>query len=513
MIWLLRLEWAGRTWYLASRSCAPVLDGVEVPHLGTLTVGGYVEAVDMGGGITGPCSASVSFILGGPEDIHTMVLQGHHLDTMRGELSLWSPDRTYAQRWVLLWGAISADTIPDAGQPIEGSLAQALVQSAADYPPASAVASVETWSTLPVADEGDDSEGVVYPVPIGDLGLYTRGDATTNGASAVPVIIVDDTPGAEVGAIALGDIDASSVTIYESEVGTEATFTPSTTTDDLGQLVTVVSFAAAPGPWTVDGTVDLYVTDMVSGIPSVSGLGPIRGLGDAALHLLLQRYGDEGPELVDVGRWVAAFPWLKAFIVGFTLVERADPLDAIADKLGSFSPLLWIMPGPRGYRPVYMADVDASSCLHLEIGRNCDESEDSEWGYLDIDPLTSVVVKFAQSIRTSKFRGRVTTDRERHPLAAAGYTRHGERAETIEIASYDRGTAGLVGAEHIRARWTRPIYGSIVVEAADAERIDLGAKVRFTDARRGIDARPMYVQGREVGEDPGRWTITLIGWW
>jgi hypothetical protein len=504
MIWLLRLEWAGRIWYLASQSCEPEYDGTPLPHTGTLTCDGFAEAISMGGEITGPCSASVRFHLPGV-DVEGMVLQGHHLDTMRGTLALWTPGETYRQATALVYGSLTVDTIPGEGEEVEGTLTQAILETADAYPPESSVADETTWAGLP-----DDSDGTAYPFPIGNLGAFQDSAGTTKYGSAYKIIMLDVTAGAEIGLIAGAPISASTVQLYNETDGF-ATFNVTTDTDLLGNTVSIVDFTGSA--WVPDGTFDIYVVDLQGGIAKSHGSGAITGLGDAALHLLLQRYSEEGPEAVDVGRWVAALPFLNAWEVGFVIEPGDDPLDIIADKLCTMCPALWIMPGPAGLRPVYLADSDPATCIHLEVGRNCDESDDSEMGYLDSEVYTSVAVSFAESVRLNKFRGKVTIDRGRDVRAAAGYTRHGARALEVQIASYNRGTAGLTASEYLRLYWTRPVYTSIVVDGREARHIPIGTKVRHTNARKGIAERPLYVQGRQVDEDPSRWVLTLIGWW
>jgi hypothetical protein len=56
VIWLLRIDVAGRTWYLASESCEPEQAGDPIAHHGTLTVSGFGEGIEIGGGVSGPCT-------------------------------------------------------------------------------------------------------------------------------------------------------------------------------------------------------------------------------------------------------------------------------------------------------------------------------------------------------------------------------------------------------------------------------------------------------------------------
>lgn len=514
MIWLLRIEWLGRTWYLASRSCEPVEDGVALPHTGTLAVGGYDEALEMGTAMSGPASASVSFILPGL-DMQQLDFQGHTANTMRAELSLWAPHLTYGARRKLIVGNIAVSEVARAGQPTKGTLTQVVVEKATDYPAATLTATVDTWSTLPDADESKDADGTPYPIPIGYMGTFHLSDGTEGSASSHKLIIIDPTGGAEIGLVAGGTITASTVELYEADDKTfYASVAVTNSTDLLGQVCSVVALSGAPAAWVCDGTVDIYVTDMQGGIAKSSGSGAIKGLGDSALHLLLQRYGDNGAEMVDVGRWKAALPWLNQWSVGFIVEAGQDPLDIIADKLCTMCPFLWIMPGPNGYRPVIMEDSDPATALHLEVGRNCDEVPDSVIRYTGMDPVNSCAVGFAYSARRDKYRGKVTIDRTKDVRAAASYTHYGTRSLAVEIASYDRGTAGLTASEIIRMRWTRPRAFEVFVPwwVVLGGLCELGNKVRYTCARQDVSERPLYVQGRST-VDGEMWRVMLVGWW
>lgn len=507
MIYLLEVQWLGQTWYLSSRPCEPVEGGVAIPHTGTLECDGFSEALTLGGGQQGPCKADMAFVLSGI-DIQKMVLQGHQLNTMKGVLSLWSPERTYGQRVKLIQGKMKVSNIPEMGYAIEATLTQVIIENAESYPPATAATTAATWAGLP-----EDSDGAPYPFPIGNLGTYEDAAGTSANSSAYKIIMLDVTAGAEIGLVAGAAIGATTVSLFNDDIKASATFNVTTDTDLLGTLVSIVDFAGSA--WVPDGTFDIFVGSLQGGIAKSHGEGTITGIGDAALHLLLMRYASNGPEQVDVGRWVAAMPFLNAWEVGFSVEAGDDPLAIIKSKLCPMCPALWLMPGPAGVRPVIMADTDASSALHLEVGRNCDEAPDAALLEVDLDPITSCTVSYAYSQRLSRPMASVTVDHTTDERAEAGYSREGSLAMALEIASCDRGTAALTGSEHIRMAWTRPHTLVVQVAARDALQADceLGVKVRHTNARRGISERPMYVQGRDFDADGNRAAVTLLGWW
>jgi len=508
LIWLLRLRWSGRDWYLASRPCAPEIAGGDLPHMGTLVCDGWGEALDMGGGVTGAAAASLTLDLGLPESWQELAARGIDLAGAWGELSLWREGTTYAERHVLLYGRILMDTAPPDGEPAEVTLTDELVAPAEVYPPANAVASTDTWVGLP-----DESDGKPYPFPMGSLGAYTRNDGSANTAGAWYAIVVDDTGGAEKALVAGAPIHASTVTIQERDTLASDTFAVTTEYDGLGRLVSVVDLSAKTASWTLDGSVDLLVRDMTGrGIYGSIGAEPIDGLGDACLHLLLQRYSADGPARVDVGRWQSARTYLAGWRVGLLLEEGEDPLDTLADRLLGMCPALWIMPGPAGFRPVILADTDATTAPHLEIGRNADRLDDGTIEILDTDPITSCTARYAYGQTYGRTRAKITIGPDEDPRAAAGATIRAGSLD-FECATYDRGTAALAASEYIRLAWTQPRYLEVTCAARDALQLELGAKVRYTDADIGISERPLYVQGRETGEDGEVWTLTLIGWW
>lgn len=521
MIWLLRIEMVGRTWYLASVGCAPEKDGVQIPHHGTLEVGGFAEGIEIGGGITGPCSAAVSFHLGDVE-AHDLVLEGHDLADAFGEVSLWEEGTSYAQRYVLVTGPFQPGSIANRGEPIEGEISQDVVEDAAAWPPAEAAASLETWSTLPNDDDEVAPEAKPYPFIFGFPGPFRNDGGSDVRASASPAIIVDDTGGAEVALVAGHAIGATSVRIWTSEDGISVANRSydapvSQTTDLLGRVVTVAALSGAPAAWT-DFTVDFYATDFGfgagGGITGLHGTGALSGLGDAIEFLLVKRYDAKGSERIDHGSFAALRPILNQWRIGFyTSSEDGDPIDLISDRLMPMCPNLWLVGGPRGVRPVFLADTPMDDCQLLTEGRDV-FATDEPWAYVDIDPINRVTVSFGLRVRTDELRATVIVDRSNNGYAASGYGRSKSEigTELVCDATYDRGTAGLAGAELLRTSWTKPILMVYDCPVDVALRLELGQRVKLVDEGEGITERLMWVMARAT-EDGDIWSLTLLGLW
>ena len=512
MIWLLRIEIAGRTWYLASEPCEPERAGVAIPHHGSLTVSGFGEGIEIGGGYSGTCTADVSFHLG--PDGWAFFRDGHRLDGAPAEVSLWRPGTPYAARVVLLIGRVDADgVIPIDGQDIEATITAPIVEAAEGWPDGADVITLTAWPNTLTDEDAVDLVGTAYPWPIGRLGPYTDQDGTAKRTSTTEVLIVDDTGASEVGVIAGGPVAATTVRIWNSTDKDAHDFAVSTTIDGDGKTRATVSFATAPGGWTFDGSEKFYVNDWgEGGLLGDFSTSTSWGLGDAILFLLLRRYGEEGPEQVDVGSWLAHRTVLNGWEVGLAPSPGDDPLNAIKNDLLSLCPALWIVGGPLGYRPIYLAETPGALCRRLTVGREI-FSTDEQPGFVSIVPLNAMTVSFAPSTARGDLRGVETTDPSTLSEANASVTRHGARAESIEAtATFDRGTAGLVGREAIRTRWTPPLYLIYEAPADVALTLTLGERVRIVDEDRGLDDRLCWIMARET-DDGEFWTLTVIGYW
>ena len=510
MIWLLRLDFAGRTWYLSSRSCAPVQDGVEIAHHGTLTVNGYAEGIEVGGGSSGPTTADVEFHL--EEDGWSYVAEGHRLEPSPGEISLWQEGWTYGQRKVLLKGQMLNANIPLPGEPFKATLTTRMIDQAAAWPDPEDVVTTDAWPNAPADADTFSVIGTAYPMPLGLLGAYVTDSGIPGKTSTTPMIIVDDTAAAAVGCIAGAPVAATTVRIWNRALDDKADFTVSTTVDGTGIQRATVDLSGAPVAWVFDGSQEYYVTNWgQGGLISTRGPGTAKGLGDVLVYLLEKRYDADGPERIDYGSWAALADVLNAWTLG-VIPESGDPWDLITSSILPLCPGLYITGGPNGIRPVFCAPTPGAACVLLTVGREIDLSDDPP-GYCDIEVVNAVSVNFAYSTAFSTFRATGTIDSASSPDAAASVTNYGIRSLSVDATvTYDRGTALLAATEIIRFRWCKPIY--IVYEAAPevALACEIGQRFRITDDSRGLTERLFWLLCRET-EDGTSWALTFFGYW
>lgn len=514
-IWLLAFQFAGRIWYLASNECAPVSEsGDTIPHLPTIARASFTEALNLGGGTTGPCSASLSFSLGLPldRDVWWMVLEGYQLSQAIGEVSIWYPGTTYEQRIVLVSAPFVPQKIPTPGKPLEGDFQLLIAVSVADWPPEDAQITADTWPNAPMNDTANLT-GTRYPFVFGAPGVTTvAGNAYTIPAS--PCWIVDDTAAAQKGLICGAPVDAATVEIlYLGSPPLSDTFAVTTEADGLGRIVATVDLSAKDGSWTLNGSKELWVIDWsTGGVQQVIGTNPIIGLGDAALYLLLQRYSENGPERVDVGAWLAKAPLLNAWSVGFYRDDRGDPMDVVTDLI-TLTPLLWIVGGPHGLRPVLLSPRPAALCRTMSEGRELHWVEDA-MTLGDVKVCNDASAGYARSGVKDASIGTSTSDAETNPTADTSQSRPwGIRSDSVDVLTFDEGTAQLAAAEQVRARWTLPILLDYESPMFDALNVQLGEPVIIDDTERGINARAMYCVGRQIEAGRATALLSFAAWW
>ena len=517
MVWLLAFNFAGRTWYLSSVECSPELaDGSFLAHLPTITDASFTEALNLGGGLSGPCSAALTFMLALEPDreIWRMVLDGYQLAQALGEVSIWTPGTLYEARTILVRGPFIPQSIPTPGLPLVGDFQDLIAVSVADWPPASATVTATTWPNAPATDD-TNTEGAPYPFPFGKPGTFTSADgAFRYSIAATECLLVDTTATAQVGVVAGAPIAATTVHIITSGTPYGGDDFPVTTAPDgLGRQVATVDLSTKDGVWTLDGTVKMYVTSYGDGgIFKPTSPGIVLGLGDACLTLLLRRYAENGPERVDVGTWQALAPILNGWRTSFVITERGDPMTVVKTLLDA-CPALWIVGGPRGLRPVFLADRPAEQRVTLTEGLGIHWIEDSIT-VGDVKICNDCTASFALQASSGEYRGTATIDATTSPTAAASQSRPwGQRSDTLTVPTYDRGTAGLAAREVVRMRWTQPILLDYESPIEIGTSLDLGQPVLLTDPDRGLNSRALWCVGREYPYDLTVVRLTFAGWW
>lgn len=528
MIWLLRFEWAGTTWYLANEFVTPERDNPDgtttpIPHYATLEPPDFQEqaAFSIGSSSVGSASTSLEFRLdlGLDQDVAQLHFRdGQRLETAFGELALWTPGTPYQDRIVQISGPFTPNQVPLLNRPIRGMLTQRITTTAAVFPPPSAQATTTTWPNMPTDDEeGGAKEGFPYPVFIGSGSTFTSDAGTTKRTSIIQAILVDTAPNTLL--IMYLHCVATTVKIWSVENQTAEDFTITLTTDALGQPVSVADISGAAWTWATGPETDtFYVTLLEGGVQSPTSTAAITGLGEAILYLLLQRYGDDGPDLVDVAAWETARPYLDQVRVGVLISEGVDPLSTIT-KILPMAPGLYLCQGPAGLRPVLFTSPPPAECVSLVARVSDRDGPDlfrepaQEPEIVMGDPVNEVTVYFAQRLANGDYLGSVTLDATNHPGAANSLSWYGKRSYSLACSGlYSRASAARIAGEILRLFAVRSTWDCYVAPMEVGASLYLGQRVRVTDDLASYDERPMSVIGRQLvtAENGRAWLITLV---
>ena len=251
-IWLLTLSIFGELVHLASEDCtiASEREGTRY-FVGGLPETSVASALSsMGGSPAGEPVATFS-------DIYipgALARYGQGLELLagRGELAVIARGEQWERRLVLCSGRVRESRIR-RGDFVDLTLGDMLGDDRGTLIPVTAVVNADTWSS-----PADNAQDQVYPVVMGEPGVYKLATGATAGTTGSPAPMVDNTGGAEILLISLYRVEAQSVRIICEDDGSNEVFNVTTTTDSLGQQVSVVSLAGA-ATLTVDEENTYYV--------------------------------------------------------------------------------------------------------------------------------------------------------------------------------------------------------------------------------------------------------------
>jgi hypothetical protein len=496
VVWLLQVTYGGHVYRWASD--ALILedeDGLPMQFEAGLDVD-LEQTFDLLADSTE--AVEVEFELVFPVDIAALVAAGHDLSAARGELSLWTPSRTYEQRDVRLEGQIDAPAYGAEGEPIRFSLRDDASLDRSMIPDPAARVTYETWPTHDPA-----CTGRAYPVVFGRPGIYTESDGTAGKTTGSPGLYVALDEGAGLVTILISDghVVATSVRMINASTGVASNRTVVHTHDGLGRPVSVI----VAGDTVVSVGHEIWIRwDNGGGIPSISRAGDyIRGAGELARWLMQQ-----STRRVDIGRWASVAPLLDRFLVSGYWDDPASASDLLLDHLQPILPIS-IVSGPDGDSPiVWRTDLTAADVVaELVAGPEFERISDVEYNLTE--PINEVRVDFAaRGDSAGEFRRSiyVTGDPERRvdaddnvvlvpdlvpsQHARVSRLRYGRRADE-PISTYvvtDTDTAILIGITRIMLRGLRG--RTVTYDAAPRyATIPLGAWVSLTDEDLSFDGQ------------------------
>jgi hypothetical protein len=249
-----------------------------------------------------------------------------------------------------------------------------------------------------------ESEGLTYPVVIGQPGYLRRAGST---CGAVPALSVDATVGGD-GVItttklivAGHECATGTVVIFD---GTGSYFYGMSTETDSSENEVVISEIDA----NVDQTSSTFYSGWFygGGIKKAGTSDYIHDAVDVILWALQQTSVS-----VDLVAWESVRPQLAAFQVDGYIDERVSPWDWLVDNILPLLPIS-ILPGPRGYYPVVwrLQATAADAVAHLDA----DEAQIERDGAITYSKTSEVVNDFVLSYSSDLNRGGYRTTLRLH---------------------------------------------------------------------------------------------------
>lgn len=468
-VWCLNLSWGGKVFRLAEELVDITLpDASEVTYVDALSTVDWVDEIAREG-IQESNSVPLAVFLDGT-DIAEQIARARPLSTVSGELFMVLVDRitgdskqTYAQRFRYLTGRLVGAQYADPdGHPsmLSFNLEDSAGADSSLILDSEAAINPTTWST---ADS--ELEGKVYPLIIGQPGLYRRATGVAVGTSGSPAYVLtrsgDD---AQKLLIAGHEVVATTILIYD-EAGEGQTFNVTGEQDGLGRVCSVVDVSGATGSFDLTDTQFWASWTTGGGIRSPFSTSAVSGLGDVCALLLLRT-----SLRVDFQKWIAEGDLLNRVKIDTYVNEPTlTPWSFVTRLLDSM--LVEVRSGPDGLYPQARMLDQASA----EGVTTLTEDEDLEAvsGVTNRSRISEIInqttIRFAQRAKTGDYRRNVIVTPEPNSADPEAFSDEYAvisvnrwstdpvnpiiQAESIELDFiYDDTTAALIARERVRVQ-------------------------------------------------------------
>lgn len=501
---LVTIEWAGHVYRWASEPVS-IADAEGTTHVfaGELTVDTLERIRSLLGG--DPSLDAVVLELHWPDSVAQRVLDWGwpDLDTATGEVALWveATGNTIEDRMVLIAGRVVLPDWSTDDEPVTFTLERQRWEDLAQVPPADAVVSSDTLSSLDVPS----NEGRPYPLVFGTPGVYVASDKSTGNAPGSPLYPYESTV-TQYAVISMGRVSAATVRVLNIDktdadgLPEEADSTVVHVQDATGRTLAVCDWGVF-GVGVGAGSADTYFVRWDYGAAMLDDRGAAITSAGQLLEWLLRR--SDVP--IDWGSIYGIKAHLDAYKVSGAFSERASPMDLVRDHLLPILPVapyiaeegwgLALLPGVRPYAPRF----------HLVEGENC--SREGRRQVVDHEVYTEITLRYARDASEGDYRRRVTVtgapidtltpaDTFQTQDSRVAFTRYGLRAapDLTSDVVVDDSTARRIVAWKARHHSGRP--AATTYQAGwDLGWLRAGDEVELTDADLYTTQAPRYVAG------------------
>jgi len=358
LLWLLRIDWDGESYYFSSYPVDVTdADGNVYQYAGGL--GELILDEQIGLMSVSPELQTVAVEAVFPIDVALRISQGHDLSEATGELAKWREGDAYEDRQVKIVGSVVEPEYGADGEPVTFSLEENPYDDTAIIPPPTATATFTTWDQSAVQTP-NQSIGLYYPIVFGTPGASVDEAGAAVIARGSPTVVVDYaniSGDAETLVIAGHVVDAGTVTIVDG-AGDVVTRTVIHTEDELGRTVATVDVSTTGA---IDKTTDLWVA-WTHG----QAMPGIEGAGDLLVWMLAQ-----SSLRVDFSRVSSLSADLNRFVVSGYIDAAIVPFEWLQDNLIPLLPIE-VVAGPGGmWAVLWPYSANRSLSVHtIEDGVN-----------------------------------------------------------------------------------------------------------------------------------------------
>lgn len=492
LIWLCRVQFAGRDWYFSTTPVTPITRaGTSLPHLGGLNPLELQDSITLFS--TSPAVRSLGIEVIWPEDIAALIEQGHDLSGATGEISLWVEGADYGDRRVVVAGRITRAEYGADGEPVAFSVEEDTYDDLGRLVPLAARVGTTTWT----APHSDDI-GLPYPTVFGRPGT---GPNSVGGSPGLRVAIT----GALVDTLLIAGhttqagIAGATVVVVGSD-GTTYSTTAAIGRDLLGREVTTASLVGAGSAFR---QLAGYTVRWTGGGGHIWS-GPSGYIATAGELVTWLCSLTELP--VDLERTAAAVGALNGFRVsGYIDDTDVTAWQYLTDNLFPLFPIT-LTGGSSGLYPVVWrwGAQNLDRVEALVVGRNCDRVSAVSYDRDRAQIINEVTVKFERNAQTGDHTSQITvtgypdsgdTTQQGSALARKSQDIHGVRATTITTdILWNSAEAAAVAQWILLDRAVSP-RRVVVAGSQELAWLEPGQPVLLTDTDLHLSGRRCLVQG------------------
>lgn len=451
-LWLLTIEYAGRSWRWASAPCSPMDGASAVPHYGGLDIDDVPEAADILGVAVEPRSIPLSLQWPIP-GVAEIVSQGHEIEEATAELSRWREGDTYGQREVMIEGYLDRPIYGAREEPVTCSLQEEPWQDSSLIPDVLSVVDIESW---PSADPS--MLGRTYPLPFGLPGHITGRTAI---ARDIPGTMAPRV-GVDLVLLSGWRVLATSVWVFDS-TGSYASVAVTYQTDGRGRYCAVADISAS---LLTLGEAEYGIAWPTAGGIAAPDGGELQRAGDLLLYLL--SWTSLRIDRHQIGQVADT---LNSIVVAGAIESRCEAWQWVQDHLLPLLPVSQVASG-SGLRLIpWHLDRPASHAVdHLRAGHDCSRLTSID---TDTDEIANeCTVRFALNDSAGGLENSVTV----HGGTASSPAEH-----VIQSAILSRQRRGSIP--------TTPIDADIIASERAAIQVAIGQVTARARAPRTISYR------------------------